>query len=72
MTDSNMLIEKIKSCGFTLEHFAKKIGLTRQGLHKKIYNKSEFKQSEIEKISILLNLDSKQEKDIFFANNVDY
>lgn len=44
MTDSNMHIEKIKSCGFTLEHFAKKIGLTRQGLHKKIYNKSEFKQ----------------------------
>ena len=70
MTNSEMLINRIKECGFTISQFADEMGITRQGLHKKIYNKSEFKQSEIEKSSRILKLNAKQEKEIFFATYV--
>lgn len=71
MTNCRLLSDLIKDCGYTKASFAKKLGLSRQGLYKKIQGKSEFKQSEIEKASLFLNLDSKQEKDIFFSSFVD-
>lgn len=67
MTNSEMLMSRIRECGFTISQFADEMGITRQGLYKKIYNKSEFKQSEIEKSSRILKLNAKQEKEIFFA-----
>ena len=54
MTNSEMLMNRIRECGFTISQFADEMGITRQGLYKKIYNKSEFKQSEIEKSSRIL------------------
>lgn len=71
MTNSELLCELIKNAGYTKADFAEKIGLSRQGLHKKIFNITEFKQTEIEKISRELKLTRKQETAVFFANNVD-
>lgn len=71
MTDSVLLTSKISECGFTYSEIAHKLGITRQGLWKKIHNRSEFKQSEIEKITRLLNLDMEVNSKIFFKNYVD-
>ncbi len=70
MTDSELLISKIEEYGFTRIGIAKRMKLSRQGLWKKIHNHSEFKQSEIEILSRLLQLDSEMEKRIFFKNCV--
>lgn len=71
LTNGEKLANRISECGFTKVDFALKMGITRQGLAKKIKNQSEFKQSEIEKARKLLKLNSKLEKEIFFASNVD-
>lgn len=70
MTNSQMLVDKIRECGFTHTKVAKELNITRQGLWKKIWNHSEFKQSEIEALSRLLNLSVSMEKSIFFARFV--
>lgn len=70
MTDSVLLTSKISECGFTYSEIARELGITRQGLWKKIHNRSEFKQSEIEKITRLLNLDMEANSKIFFKNCV--
>ncbi|WP_294480069.1 helix-turn-helix transcriptional regulator [uncultured Ruminococcus sp.] len=70
MTNSEMLCDLIKQAGFTKAEFAEKIGLSRQGLHKKIFNETEFRQSEIESISKELHLTREQENAIFFAQRV--
>lgn len=70
MTDSQLLVSKINECGFKISAIAKKLGLSRQGLWKKIYNRTEFKQSEIEKLSEVLNLDPETNKRIFFSQRV--
>lgn len=70
MTDSVLLASKISECGFTYSEIAHELGITRQGLWKKIHNRSEFKQSEIEKITRLLKLDTEVNSKIFFKNYV--
>ncbi len=70
MTDSVLLTSKISECGLTYSEIAHELGITRQGLWKKIHNRSEFKQSEIEKITRLLNLDMEVNSKIFFKNYV--
>lgn len=71
MTDSVLLASKIKENGFTCAAIAQELGITRQGLWKKINNRSEFKQTEIEKLSRLLNLDAEVGNRIFFKVDVD-
>ena len=71
MTNSVLLASKIKESGYTCSIIAKELGITRQGLWKKINNRSEFKQTEIEKISRLLNLDAEVSNLIFFTVDVD-
>lgn len=72
MTNSKLLKEAIRDSHFTISHFSECLGLSRQGFFKKMTNRSEFKQSEIEKASKLLHLSIHQEKEIFFADVVDY
>ena len=72
MTDSALLASKISESGFTYSEVAKELGLTRQGLWKKIHNRSEFKQSEIEKVVRLLCLDAEVSSKIFFSHFVGY
>lgn len=71
MTDSILLVSRISESGMTYSEIAAKLGLTRQGLWKKIHNHSEFKLSEIEKLMILLGLDMETSSEIFFKNYVD-
>jgi hypothetical protein len=71
MTNSSLLLELIKQKGFTVTDFAAAIGLTRQGFHKKLKNKSEFKQTEIALTTKVLKLTREQEAKIFFALDVD-
>lgn len=70
MTDTELLLSCIKNCGSTITSLAKQLNLSRQGLWKKIYNKSEFKQSEIQKVTTILELDAEKERQIFFTLNV--
>lgn len=70
MTDTVLLTSKIKECGSTTTVIAEQLGLSRQGFWKKLNNKAEFKQSEIEKITRILNLDVDTQRLIFFTLNV--
>ena len=68
MTNTALLEEKITESGLKKSYIAKSIGLTPYGLTLKIRNVNEFKASEIDKICILLGIDSPEERcDIFFA-----
>ena len=72
MTNTALLEEKITKSGLKKSYIAKSIGLTPYGLTLKIRNVNEFKASEIDKICILLGIDSPEERcDIFFASKVD-
>lgn len=67
MTNTDKLMSIVREQGFTKVDIASFLGITRQGLHKKLSNESEFKQSEIEKLSTMLKLSVEQEREIFFA-----
>ena len=70
MTNGSMLAKIIKESGHTQEEFAELLGITRQGLYKKLCNKSEFRVSEMEKAAEFLKLTDKQKTQIFFAKDV--
>jgi|Cm827metagenome_2_1110796.scaffolds.fasta_scaffold06475_8 transcriptional regulator with XRE-family HTH domain len=60
-----LMVEK----GFTQEQLAKKLGISEQSLNYKINNKREFKASEIQALTKILDV---QDVDsIFFARDVD-
>ena len=67
VTNGKLLKQIAKSKHFTLQRLAEAIGVSRQGLSNKIENRSEFKASEVSKLSDLLGLSAKQKQDIFFA-----
>lgn len=71
MTDTVLLRDKIKESGYRLKFIAKKMGITYAGLLKKINNETEFKASEIQKISEMLDLSLYEKEKIFFAPKVD-
>ena len=72
MTNTALLEVKIAESGLKKSYIAKSIWLTPYGLTLKIRNINEFKASEIDKICILLGIDSPEERcDIFFASKVD-
>lgn len=70
MTDTQMLNGKVKESGLKVCFIAKKLGITRAGLYKKMSGKSEFKQGEIIIMKELLNLSNKEMYQIFFAHKV--
>lgn len=71
MTDSNLLNEEIADSGITITAIARKLGITREGLYKKINNETEFKASEILSMQKILNLTNKKRDSIFFAKKVE-
>ncbi len=70
MTDTQMLRDAIKESGVTLTYISEKMGLTREGLYNKLNGTSEFKASEIVKLSALLHLSAETREQIFFARMV--
>lgn len=71
MTDEQKLRSAITNSGLKLQFIAKKLGISYQGLLKKMRNESEFKASEIQILSDLLHLHGTQRDSIFFASVVD-
>ena len=67
MTNGKLLKEIAKAKQVTLQELAEALGLTRQGLSKKIENRSEFRVSEVSKLSEILGLSEQQKQEIFFA-----
>ena len=69
--DTVLLERKIEDSGLRKSKIAEMLGITRQGLYKKISGDSEFKSSEIKMLSEILNLDAAERDTIFFADYVD-
>ena len=67
MTDTDLLQQKIRNSGYKFVFIAEKLGITYQGFLNKLYNKSEFKASEIRTLSELLSLDKEDREAIFFC-----
>lgn len=65
MTNTYLLETKIKAVGLTISAVAKKLGITRAGFYKKLNNDSEFKASEISKLSAILSLSDSERERIF-------
>ena len=57
--------------GFTLETLSEELKLSRTGLFNKIHNKTEFKASEMAKISVLFKINKSEKDNIFFAVDVE-
>lgn len=71
MVDTKSLAQEMKNNGYTIEALATAMGLSRTGLFNKIHNRTEFRITEINKITILLNLKKREVNRIFFANDVE-
>lgn len=67
MTNTRKLRDEIQSKGLKYTFVAAYLGLTPNGLKKKIENDSEFKASEIKKLYELLELSELERSEIFFA-----
>ena len=63
------LKEKISKSGLTVTWVASKLGISREGLHKKLRGNSEFKASEIATMSTILNLTNDEIREYFFCRN---
>lgn len=68
MTNTELFRKKVEEKGITIKFLALKIGITRESLYNKLNNETEFKASEISRITDVLELTSKERDDIFFAN----
>ncbi len=67
MTDTQALRAAINNRGLKNKYVAAQMGLSSYGLRKKIENDSEFKASEIMKLSEILDLSVEEREAIFFA-----
>ena len=71
MTDTTLLINVIRNAGCSITFLAKRIGISREALHKKINNETEFKASEICCLQRLLHLSNIERDRIFFKEKVE-
>ncbi len=67
MTDVEKLRGIIDDSGISITAIAAKIGISREGLYKKIQGETEFKASEIAKMKEILHLDDETRDAVFFA-----
>lgn len=64
--------KRIKNSGLKLGFIAKKLGISRFTLAKKIENEAEFKTAEVQRMCEVLGIKDVFEKEaIFFATKVD-
>ena len=69
MTDTAKLKQAIADSGLKKGYIAKQMGISRTSLDNYINNRTELRQSHIEALSTILNLDKDQRLSIFFAAN---
>lgn len=67
MTNTKLLQRAIEVSGYKRDWLAKKLNISRAALLKKINNESEFKASEVSKLSQLLSLTAPQRDNIFLS-----
>ncbi len=67
MTNTILLKTEIDDSGISVTLIARKLGISREGLYLKINGETEFKASEIAKITRVLHLSPKKRDSIFFA-----
>ena len=72
MTNTVMLRDKIESLGMSISFVAQKLGISREGLYKKLNNETEFKASEIVNLKELLRLSDTERDNIFFENKGEF
>lgn len=60
------LSEKISNSGYKFNFIADQLGISYMALNNKLSGKSDFRVSEVRKLSVLLNL-SAEEKQKFFG-----
>ena len=70
MPDLIALNEAIENSGLKKKAIAEKMGLTAYGLNLKLTGVYEFKVSEANKISEILNFSDAEKRKIFFTSNV--
>ena len=70
MTDTLQLKGAIVASGKTREEICAHMGISHTSLHKKIYNITEFKASEISSLAEFLGIENRV-PEIFFAHNVE-
>lgn len=68
--NTELLTAKIEEKGLKYNFIAKQLGLSNYGFAKKVNNDTEFKVSEVVKITELLGLTKKERDLIFFGNSV--
>lgn len=68
MTDVIRLKNRIKDMGIKKSFIAEKMGISYQGYLKKENGESEFLQSEISVLKMVLNLTNKEVSEIFLSD----
>ena len=71
MTDVEELNKAISKSGIAITAIARKLGITREGLYKKLRNETEFKASEIICMQDILRLSNEMRDKIFFGKKVE-
>lgn len=70
MTNTDLLRERIDESGYRLRYIADRMGMSYAVFLKRVYGTTEFKQSEIERLSAILKLSKRDRNDIFFPDFV--
>lgn len=61
---------EIARCGLTKTQLAKRMGISKKRLYSRLNGETSFKQEEIQKLSLILNLNGSKILEIFFAELV--
>lgn len=70
MTNVNLLKEKIKESGLKHKYIAERLGMTPQGLYKKLSDSSDWFFSQVMVMKELLRLSDDEVNKIFYAKEV--
>lgn len=66
MTNTKLLRERIDASGLKFKYIADQLGITTRALLMKIENQTEFKPSEIKRLSELLGIETPEEQILIF------
>ncbi len=67
MTDLIALKARIKASGMTMTAISQQSGILRETLYNRLAGKSEFRASEIQKLTYILKLKKTERDSIFFS-----
>ena len=68
MTNTRLLLKAIDDSGLKREAIASKLNISRVALQKKIINETEFKASEVSKLTKILELTT-EKRDLIFLSD---